>query len=80
MKYYFKIIGLTGYYYANEFKKTKDQHKNKIREMNEETVAKNFKDGKAGVIVIFEETDTEMTLDSFSDQEQIKKYLGKKFL
>ena len=79
MKYYYKVIGLTGQYYANEFKKIK-HHKNKIREIKEETVIRFFKEGTAGVIVIFEETNQEYTLDFFSDPELIKKYLGKAFL
>lgn len=79
MKYYYKVIGLTGHYYANEFKKIK-HHKNKKREVKEETVARFFKEGKAGVIVIFEETGVEYTLDNFSDPDLIRKYLGKPFL
>ena len=79
MKYYYKIIRLTGHYYANEFQKIKN-HKNKIREIHESTVVKAFKSGKAGVKVVFEETGTTYTLDSFSDQELIAKYLGKNFI
>jgi hypothetical protein len=79
MKYYYKVIGISGHHYANEFKKIKN-HRNKVREVKEETVIRFFKEGKAGVIVIFEETGVEYTLDNFSDQELISKYLGKKFL
>ncbi|OPL09042.1 MAG: hypothetical protein AVO33_00860 [delta proteobacterium ML8_F1] len=79
MKYYYKVIGLTGHYYAHEFKKIKS-HKNKIRELREETVIRNFQEGVAGVKVIFEETDQSYTLDSFSDPDLIRKYLGKDFL
>lgn len=79
MKYYYKVIGLTGHYYANEFQKIK-HHRNKVRPMREETVARFFRDGKAGVIVVFEETGTEYTLDNFSDPDLIRKYLGKAFL
>lgn len=79
MKYYYKIIGLSGHYYANEFKKIK-QHKNKIREISEDTVIKSFKSGKIGVIVIFEETDKKYILDNFSDKDLISKYLGKSFI
>jgi hypothetical protein len=79
VKYYFKIIGLTGHYYAHEFKKIK-KHKSKIRELREETVIRNFKEGTAGVQVIFEETGQSFTLDNFSDPELIQKYLGRNFL
>ncbi len=79
MKYYYKIIRLTGHYYVNEFEKIK-KHKNKVREIHESTVIKAFKSGNAGVKVVFEETDTTYTLDSFSDQELIIKYLGKNFI
>ena len=79
MKYYYKIIGLTGSYYTNEFKKIK-HHKNKIREVKESTVANFFKSGKTGVIVILEENEKEIVLDFFSNQELISKYLGKSFL
>ena len=43
MNRYTKIIGLTGSIYVKEFEKIK-HHKNKIREINEETVAKVFPD------------------------------------
>lgn len=79
MKYYYKIIGLTGEHYANEFEKIK-HHKTKTREVKESTVVKFFKEGKAGVKVIFEETGKEYVLDYFSDRELIIKYLGKVFL
>jgi hypothetical protein len=79
MKYYYKVIGLSGQHYANEFTKIKN-HKNKVREVKEETVIRFFKEGTTGVIVIFEETGQEFTLDSFSDQDMIRKYLGKNFL
>ncbi|MCD6436135.1 MAG: hypothetical protein J7L15_07075 [Clostridiales bacterium] len=79
MKYYFKVIRLAGHYYSNEFQKIK-KHKNKIREIHESTVIKSFKSGKAGVKVIFEETGTTYTLDYFSDQDLIIKYLGEKFI
>jgi len=79
MKYYYKIIGLSGHYYANEFKKIK-HHKNKTREISEDTVIKSFKSGKTGVIVIFEETGKKYILDNFSDKDLISKYLGKSFI
>ncbi len=79
MKYYYKVIGITGHHYAKEFQKIKN-HRNKVREVKEETVVRFFKEGTAGVIVIFEETGVEYTLDNFSDPELISKYLGKIFL
>lgn len=79
MNRYTKVIGLTGSMYVKEFEKIK-HHKNKVRELNEETVAKVFKEGNTEVTVYFEETDTEIIIDDFSDLELVKKYLGKKFL
>ncbi len=79
MNRYTKVITLFGYYYTKEFEKIK-HHKNKIREVREETVRKFFKEGSAEVLVYFEETDNEMLLDHLSDPEDIRKYLGKKFL
>ena len=79
MKRYTKVIGLTGSHYTVEFEKIK-HHDNKIREVREETVAKAFKAGKAEVMVVFEEKQKQMLLDNFSDNDLIKKYLGKKFL
>lgn len=79
MNRYTKIIGLTGSMYVKEFEKIK-HHKNKIREINEETVIKQFKEGNTEICVYFEETDTEFFIDDFSEPELIKKYLGKKFL
>jgi len=76
---YTKIIGITGHYYAREQVKIK-HHKNRIREIEERTVIKAFKAGKAQILVIFEETGKEIMIDDFSDPEDIKKYLGKKFL
>ncbi|MDH8678892.1 hypothetical protein QE109_12070 [Fusibacter bizertensis] len=79
MNRYTKIIGLTGTVYVKEFEKIK-HHKNKLRALREDTVAKVFKEGNAEIVVYFEETDNEILVDAFSDQETIKKYLGKTFL
>lgn len=78
MNHYTKIMGVSGAIYVKEHVKIK-HHKNKIREINEETVAKAFKAGNASILVYFEETQTEITIDAFSDDEIIRKYLGKKF-
>ncbi|MDK2918567.1 MAG: hypothetical protein PWQ37_1300 [Candidatus Petromonas sp.] len=79
MDRYTKVIGLTGSYFSKEYKKKK-HHKNKIREIKEDTVSKFFKEGKAEVLIIFEENGKEILLNFSSDQEDIKKYLGKSFL
>jgi len=79
MNRYTKIIGLSGSMFVKEFEKIK-HHKNKIRALNEDTVAKFFKSEDTEIVVYFEETDTEVFIDNFSDVETIKKYLGKKFL
>lgn len=79
MNRYTKIIGMTGVIYTKEFEKIK-HHKNKIRDISEDTVAKVFKGGDAEIKVYFEETDTEILIDAFSDSELVKKYLGKKFI
>lgn len=79
MNRYTKIIGLTGTIYVKEFVKIK-HHKNKIRDIGEDTVAKVFKNGDAEITVYFEETDTELFIDAFTDNETIRKYLGKKFI
>lgn len=76
---YIKIIGLTGSIYVKEYEKIK-HHKNKLRELNEDTVAHAFRSGKASVCVRFEETGVEVELDAFSDDADIQKYLGKAFL
>lgn len=79
MNRYTKIIGLTGTIYVKEFEKIK-HHKNKTRDINEDTVAKVFKAGDTEITVYFEETDTEIIIDDFTDAETVKKYLGRKFL
>lgn len=79
MNRYIKNIGITGTFYTKEFEKIKN-HKTKVREINESTVIKAFKGGNTEVLVYFEETDKEILIDDFSDKEDIRKYLGKKFL
>ncbi len=79
MNYYTKKIGFTGTLFLKEYDKIK-HHKNKVRMLNEKTVAEQFRAGNAVITVINEETGTETVLDEFSSEEDIKKYLGKKFL
>lgn len=79
MKRYTKTIGYTGSHYTVEFEKIKN-YDSKIREVREDTVAKAFREGKAEVYVLFEETGKDYLLDDFSDPALIKKYLGTKFL
>ncbi len=79
MNQYTKVISLYGSYYTKTFEKIK-HHKNKTREVKESTVQKAFIDGKAEVLVYFEEKNEEMLLDNFSDPDDIRKYLGKGFL
>jgi len=79
MNKYTKIIGIAGTMYTKEFVKIK-HHQNKTRFLTEATVIKAFKNGNSEVDVYFEETDKILTLTPFSDEDDIRKYLGKKFL
>lgn len=79
MNYYTKKIGFTGTIFIKEYSKIK-HHKNKIRMINEETVAEQFKKGEAVITVLNEESGKETVLDVYSGEEEIKKYLGSKFL
>ncbi|RKD22367.1 hypothetical protein SAMN02745883_00793 [Caminicella sporogenes DSM 14501] len=79
MERYTKIIGLTGSCFIREYKKKK-HHKNKLREVKEDTVAKFFLEGSAEVLVVFEETGKEILLNINSNPDDIMKYLGKSFL
>ncbi|MFZ5967877.1 MAG: hypothetical protein ACOYVK_11985 [Bacillota bacterium] len=79
MKRYTKVIRLMGNYYTKEFEKKK-HHKNKVREINEDTVAKAFLDGEAEVLVYLMESDREILITPDSDADEIKRYLGAKFL
>lgn len=79
MNTYTKVIGLTGSHYEKEFIK-KERHNNKIREVSEATVIKQFKTGHTKVVLYFEEEDRKVELDSFSDPEDIRKFLGKSFI
>jgi hypothetical protein len=79
MNRYIKVIGLTGSFFAKEFVKKK-HHKNKIREIKEETVAKLFSQGEAEILIYFQENNREILITPDSDPEEIKKYLGNGFL
>jgi hypothetical protein len=79
MRKYTKVIRMTGYYFTKEFTKKK-HHKNKIREVKEETVAKAFLEGDTEVLVYFEESDREVYIPPSSNAADVKKYLGNKFL
>ncbi|MCG8538817.1 MAG: hypothetical protein MJA82_02610 [Clostridia bacterium] len=78
MERYTKVIELMGSYYTKEYRKKK-HHKNKLREIKEDTVRKFFIQGKAEVLVIMEERGEEILLDSNSNSADIRKYLGKSF-
>ena len=52
----------------------------KIREVREDTVIKAFKQGNCEVLVINEENGKEILVDDFSSDDDVRKYLGKKFL
>ncbi len=79
MNRYIKIITLKGSYFTKEYeKKKKDMIK--IRKILEETVRKFFKSGQCEVLVIFEETGREVLVTPTSSNEDISKYLGKRFI
>ena len=79
MNRYTKVITMMGAYYTKDFEKEK---KNiiKVREVREDTVIKAFAQGNCEVLVINEENGKEVLVDDFSSDEDVKKYLGKKFL
>jgi hypothetical protein len=79
---YVRIIRVSGSFFAREFKKPeKARKKVQYREVDEKTVAEQFLKGDATVEVIFEDSEREpIVLDWESDPEQIKKYLGTRFL
>ncbi|QXM05523.1 hypothetical protein [Crassaminicella indica] len=79
MKRYTKVIRMTGYYFTKEFEKKK-HHKNKVREVKEETVAKAFLEGNTEILIYFQESEREIIITPLSDPKDIKKYLGNKFL
>ena len=79
MNRYTKIINMMDSYYTNDYEKTK-KNITKVREVREETVRKFFLQGDCEVLVVFEETGREILIDDFSSDEDIRKYLGPKFI
>ncbi len=79
---YVRIIRMSGSIFVREFKKPeKARKKVQYREVDEKTVAEQFLKGDATVQVEFEDSEREpIMLDWESDQELIKKYLGRSFI
>ena len=80
MNTYTKILTLKGSYFVKDYEKSK---KNKLqkRPILEATVLKNFKsDNDTLIIVINQETGTTVEITPNSSEEDIKKYLGEKFV
>ena len=79
MNRYTKIINMMDSYYTKDYEKTK-KNITKVREVREETVRKFFLQGDCEVLVVLEDSGKEILLDDFSSPEDIKKYLGAKFI
>ena len=80
MNYYTKVFSLkNGQYFTKKYETIKS-HKNKIRAIQEDTVAKVYKEYDATITVIFEETGKTVVIDAFEDEEIVETYLGKKFV
>ena len=80
MNHYTKVFSLVdGQYFTKEHKKIK-HHKTKVRPIQEDTVSKNFLADDAEITVFFEETGKTIIIDSFTDEETIRTYLGKNFI
>ena len=77
MNRYTKVINMMESYFTKDFEKAK---KGKTREVKEETVQKAFLKGNTEVLVILEDSGREILIDDFSSDEDIKKYLGAKFI
>ena len=78
MNIYTKILTLKGSYFVKDYEKTK---KNKIqkRPVLEATVLKTFKSDEDTVIVN-QETDTVIEITPNSSKDEIRRYLGEKFV
>ncbi|AUN15673.1 hypothetical protein JGS6364_26861 [[Clostridium] sordellii] len=79
MNRYTKVINMMESYYTKDYEKKK-KNVTKIREVREETVRKFFLQGDCEVLVILEDSGREILIDDFSPEEDIKKYLGPKFI
>lgn len=79
MNRYTKVNTLKVSYYTKDYEKKK-KNMIKIRKVLEETVRKFFKNGDAEVLIYFEETEKEILITPDSPPEEIKKYLGDKFI
>jgi len=79
MNRYTKIINMMDSYFTKDYE---NQKKNitKTREVREETVRKFFLQGDCEVLVVFEDTGREILIDDFSSEDDIRKYLGPKFI
>ena len=76
---YIKIITLKGSYFTKEYEKKK-KDVIKVRKVLEETVKKFFKARDCEVLISFQETGREVLVTPDSSTEDIKKYLGEKFI
>ena len=78
---YIRVIGNYGSYFAREFE-GKKKGGNQYRVVDAETITKPFFEGEATVTVKFDgdRKDEVILLDSESDPDLIKKYLGEKFI
>ena len=74
-----KVMCIKGAYFTREHIKI-GKHKNKIRPLREDTVAKEFKKGCVQVNVFFEEDGRLIEILPESGEELILRYLGKKFI
>ncbi|MEF9991604.1 MAG: hypothetical protein ACRCYC_10090 [Paraclostridium sp.] len=79
MNRYTKVINMMESYYTKDYEKKK-KNVTKIREVREDTVRKFFLQGDCEVLVILEDSGKEILIDDFSPEEDIKKYLGSKFI
>ena len=76
---YHKMITFKGDYFMKEYETIK-HHKNKVRIIQEATVAEAFKKGSVEIVIHFEDSEKIISLDEFSSPEDVKKYLGANFL
>ena len=79
MNRYTKIISTRGTFFTKDFEKKK-KDLIKVRKVNEDTVRKFFLEGDCEILVIFDDTGKEVTIDYFSSEEDKKKYLGASFI